>query len=119
MISDLITRPCTLRLRSESGTEDDYGNDIPTETEVDTVCELQKEIRRSSEEPGGQGELSDTLWSLFLPAGTQIDTGDAVEVDGALYEMVGSPWPVRHPLTGVESHVEASVRRTAGAGSAS
>jgi hypothetical protein len=119
MIADLITTPCTLRLRSESGVEDDYGNDVPTETTVETVCELQKQIRRSSEEPEGQGEISDTLWALFLPAGTDVDTSDVVEVDGEMYEMVGEPWPVRHPITGVESHVEASVRRVAGAGSAS
>lgn len=118
MISSLITRPCTLRLRSATG-EDDYGDDTHTETEIDTVCELQKQVRRASEEPEAQGELSDTLWNLYLPAGTEIDTGDVVEIDGQLYEMVGAPWSVEHPRTGVEHHVEANVRRTAGAGSAS
>lgn len=109
-IAHLLTRACTVTNRTDSGAVDDYGNPVPAETEVDTTCELQQQ-RRS--EPVGEGELSDTLWLLVLPAGTTIDTGDKVTVDGQEFEMVGDPWPVREPRTGQESHLEASVRRVA------
>lgn len=117
MLSHLLNRPCTIRRRSASGTIDDYGDAIATETTVDTVCELQRRDRADAE-PAGQGELSDTYWLLVLPAGTVIDTGDRVIVDGETFEMFGAPWPVRNPWTQAASHVEATVRRTAGAGDA-
>lgn len=117
-VAALINRPCTVTRRADSGEADDYGNPIQGDTDVATVCELQKFAQPNREEPGTEGELSDTLWTLFLPAGTVIRTGDAVTVDGDAYEMVGDPWHVRNPTTGVESHVEATVRRTTGSGDA-
>lgn len=113
LVARLLTRPCTITSRTDSGEVNDYGDPVLTETTTETVCELQKQVRRASEEPAAAGELSDTLWDLFLPAGTTVGTGDVVTVDGATYEMVGAPWAVRHPRTGEETHVEAGVRRTA------
>lgn len=111
MLSTLINTPCTITRRSSSGETDDYGNESETETTVDTVCELQQ---RQRDEPGDQGELSDTDWVLFLLPTESIDTGDLITVSGMDFEMVGDPWPVRDPTTSTVSHLEASVRRTAG-----
>lgn len=113
-ISTLLTRTCTITRRSSTaGTTDDYGNLTGTTSTTSTVCELQQRAASEQEE---QGELSDTSWLLVLPAGTGIDTGDKITVDGQAFEMVGAPWPARNPRTGVESHLECTVRRTAGAG---
>lgn len=110
MLSTLLNRPCTIIRRSASGSTDDgYGNRTPAETLVEAVCELQQ---RQRSEPGDQGEFSDTAWLIVFPAGTVIDTGDGVIVDGHIFEMVGDPWEVRNPRTQVASHVEATVRRT-------
>lgn len=111
MLSQLINTPCTILSRTDGGGQDDYGNETDTTTEVETVCELQQTRR---DEPDAQGELSDTTWQLFLPASTEISTGDSVMVDGVVYELVGAPWPARNPRTRTVSHVEATVRRTAG-----
>lgn len=111
-LSTLLNRPCTLLLRETTGTINDDGIEEHDAERYDTVCELQQQQRR---EPTDQGELSDTTWLLILPAGTMIDTGDAVEIDGELYELVGAPWRVRNPRTTSESHVECTLRRTAGA----
>lgn len=112
-LTSLINRPCLLIRRSESGDTDDYGNDIATETIVATVCEIQQ-IRRT--EPATEGELSQGDWVAFFLPGTALDTSDAIEVDGlGTFELVGGPWVVRNPRTQQESHVEASLRRTAGA----
>ena len=86
---------------------------MPTETLVDVVGELQQQRRI---EPGEDGELSDTGWVLFLPAGTDVATGDAVICDGQVYELVGDPWQARNPRTHQASHIECSVRRTAQSG---
>ena len=110
-LSTLLNRPCTIIRRSESEDLDAHFNPILEEVEVQTVCELQQQRR---DEPGDHGELSDTRWLLILPAGTAIDTGDGVVVDGDTYEMVGDPWPARNPRTQEESHIEATLRRTAG-----
>lgn len=110
-LSALLNRSLTIVSRSDSGTIDEYGGDIPTEVLTQTVGELQQ-VRR--DEPIAEGEMSDTRWLLVLPGATAIDTGDAVIVDDELFEVVGAPWPARNPRTGVVSHVEATLRRTAG-----
>ena len=108
---DLMTRPCSLIRRSPSGDLDRFGNPKHTELSVGTVCELQQ---RQRTEPGDQGELSDTTWTLFLPAGTNVNTGDTIVVDRE-YELIGDPWDVWDPGTQAVSHIEATVRRTRGA----
>lgn len=122
-IARLINRPCTLLLRSRAETtEDEYGNPVVGETpRIDTVCELQQERR---DEAADEGETSDTRWKLFLLPNIldeddepiEVDTGDAVEVDGEVYELTGEPWRVRSPFNGRDSHVQATCRRVSGAG---
>lgn len=115
MISNLLTQEVTIVRRSPSGQRDAYGNESQTETETVVRGELQQQARRADAEPEDQGEFSDTTWKLFLPAGTEIDTGDLVVVDGRRFEMFGAPWSVHNPRTRSVSHVEANVRATAGA----
>lgn len=112
MISSLINKPCTLLVRTD-GREDAHGNAEQDETAVAAVCELQQ---RRRDEPALQNELSVTEWDAFFPAGTVAHTGDGLLVDGAEYEFVGDPWPVRNPRSGAISHVEATVRRSAASG---
>lgn len=115
MISSLITRPCQLVRRAPSGLEDDYGNEIPGETVVSTVCEFQKQTRSGDQEDASRNELAESRWNVFLPAGTDVASGDALIVDGTEYEVDGEPWDVRNPVTGQFSHVEVQVKRVAGA----
>lgn len=118
MVTALINRPCTLILRDATGTVDDDGEEVTQVTELETVCELQQRSRTEDDE---QGELSDTTWALYLlpDAGRHLDSGDAVVIDSDVYEVVGSPWVARNPLMQADSHVEATVRRTAGQADAS
>lgn len=107
----LIATPCTLVRRTDAGTDDIYGNEQRTETLVTTTCSLQQTRR---EEPDAAGEASETTWSLFLPTGTAIDTGDGVVVNDAVYEVIGQPWDADEGSAAV-NHVEATLRRVAGA----
>ena len=113
MLSALLNRPMMIIRRTASGTTDAYGAAIPTTVEVEVVGELQQQRR---DEPATEGELSDTRWVAFFPAGTNIDTGDAVICDGESFEVIGDPWAARNPRTQVESHLECTLRRTASAG---
>lgn len=112
-LAALLNRPLTIIQRSDAGAEDEYGNPVPTEAAVEVVGELQQ-IRR--DEPGDQGEMSRTDWLLILPAGTSIDTGDAVICDGFIYEVVGDAERLRNPRTQEFSHVECTLRRTGSEG---
>jgi hypothetical protein len=112
----MINRVCIITRRSESGVEDDYGNDIPSTSTETTVCELQQ---RTRDEQDAEGETSDTYWNLYLLTGEDFRAGDRVQVDGQLYEAFGDAWPVVHPITGDASHVECTVRRAAGSEDAS
>lgn len=112
-LSALLNRPMTLVQRSATGSTDEFGNDVPTETLVDVVGELQQ---TRGDEPGDQGELADTRWLLILPAEADASTGDAVICDGQRYEFVGDPWQARNPRTQAVSHLECRLRRTAAAG---
>lgn len=116
MLAQLINRQCQIVRRSQSSDLDDYGNEIPGEEIVETVCELQQ---RRRDEPGGEGETSDTEWVAFFLPEADLDTGDGLIVDGVVYEVTGDPWSARNPRTQAESHIEATLRRTAGSEEAS
>lgn len=110
-IADLLNRPLTIIRRTDSGDTDEFGNEIPDETMVDDLGALQQMQRK---EPTDAGELSAATYTLFLAAGTVIDTGDAVIVGDSTYELVGDPSRVYNERTGIEHHVKATVVLTAG-----
>jgi hypothetical protein len=111
-MSRLMTLSATVISRIETGESDSVGDPIIKEVKLETRCALQQR-RREEHEDGG--EISDTLWNLFLPFGTEIDTGDAVEVNGQRYELAGEPWTAQEGSRSLW-HVEATVHRTGGAG---
>jgi len=109
MLTELMNLPVTIVRRSASGVEDDYGNEIPAETSIQTVCEFQQKARGEEDE-----NLASTQYMLFLPAGTDIDAGDVVVIEGLEYQMAGDPWFARDPESQTNSHVEATLVRTSG-----
>lgn len=102
--------------RSSTGATDDRGDAVPDTDEVATVCELQQERRQEKDQ---QGELSDTQWVAYFLPGEDLSTADALIVDGQEFELVGDPWQARSPRTQEVSHVEVTLRRTAGSEDAS
>lgn len=114
MLETLLNRPCLIHRTSPSSTTDQFGSPTDTVTAVATVCELQAlAAARGDGEPSQHLDLSDSGWLLILPAGTEIDPPDTVEVEGLIYEVVTAPWSVRSPWTRVHSHIEVGLRRTA------
>jgi hypothetical protein len=109
-LTALLNRDCTIIRRTTSGTLDADGNDVPGETEVQTVCAIQQNSRT---EHDGDGEVPDATWIVFLPFSKSLHSGDAIVVAGEIYEVVGEP---ARPQNGSEDmwHIEATVRRTAG-----
>lgn len=115
-LARLLNTPCTITRRSSSEEEDEFGNEIPGTDTVETVCEVQQRTR----DEDGEGEPGRADWLGIFPAGTDLDGGDSVTVEGlGRFELDGDPWPARNPRTQVESHVEASLRRSGGSESGS
>lgn len=108
-VARLINRPCSIVHRTDSGEVDGDGNTVYDEETIETVCELQQRDR--AENPEG---ISDTLWDLFLLAGTPTGPRDTITID-AEYEYVGEAWVVYDPFRRRASHIEATARRTNGA----
>jgi hypothetical protein len=98
--------PCILLKREKTG-EDKYGDATYEDVEVETVCSLQPQRR---DEHDDTGTVSDTLWNLFLPSGTEADALSAVVVHGHKYELVGEGWEAQEGSRTLW-HVEATVRR--------
>lgn len=97
---------------TRTGEDNYYSDTAEAESAVESVCEVQQRRRN---EDADQGETSDSDWLGIFPAGTSLDTAAAVIVeDLGTFELVGAPWPVRNPRTQKESHLEATLNRTAG-----
>lgn len=118
----MMRTPCTLLLRQEEE-EDALGNPVLGEpVEVETKCAFQP---RDRDEPAGEGETSVTEWNLFLVWETttlvqqavsrSLRTGDAAVVKGRKYELTGDPWEADEGSRALW-HLEATVKRVAGAG---
>jgi hypothetical protein len=114
-VTRMMTRTATIHRELETGQKDRGGNALTEPVEEEVRCALQQK-RRTEEEDGG--EISDTLWDLYLPFGTEIDTGDSIVVDDRRYEVVGEPWSAQEGSRSMW-HLEATVQRTAGAGGGS
>lgn len=116
-LSQLINRPCQIIRRSLEGEVDDgYGNLQSTEVIQEAVCELQQ---RQRDEPASTGQVSEEQWIAFFPAGTALDAGDGLLVDGERYEVLGDPWQTRNPRTKQWGQLEATLSRAAGSEDAS
>ena len=109
-LASLINRPVTLRHKTGGTSIDRDGNEIPEVVEIDTVCELQQRQRRENEE-----QIGDATWVAFFLPGETIGSGDELVVDNVVYQVEGDPWPARNPRTQQASHIEATLRRMAGA----
>lgn len=110
-LSQLITRPCFLLLRTEVG-KDAYGDPIMDDVSIGTVCEAQP---RSSVEP--QGNFSSEAWvGFFLPGQAELlNSAGAVSIPGlGSFEVDGRPWMRRNPRTGASVYLRANLKRTAG-----
>lgn len=114
MLTQLINRSCQIVRRSASDDIDDYGNEEPVEIVVNTVCEIQQRRRQEHDDA-----VAETDWIGFFLPDEDIDSGDSVLVDTGEFEVIGDPWPVRSPRVGEVSHIEASLKRTAGSDDAS
>lgn len=103
-------RSVSLVRRSKSGT-DAYGNDAFTTTS--TVVRGAFAPGGSTEQVQGQNVLI-TQPTLYLPAGTDVSSVDAVDIDGDRFEVDGSPNDWTSPFTGWSPGVEVRLKRVTG-----
>lgn len=109
MLSNLISRPCTIVRRSQSTESDEHGNEIPSVSEVETVCEIQQRQRSErDDQPLGRGD-----WLAFFLPTEDLTGADALRLDDlGVFEFDGPPWLADSGPTAIH-HWEASVVRVA------
>lgn len=107
-LDHLLPLPVTLVTRSSDGSVDDNGEQVWTESELETRCLLQQEGGREEHE----GNVEVVSWRVWLPADVLVVGWDAIRLaDGTLLELEGDADAVVNPRTGLVHHVEARVRR--------
>lgn len=111
-VNRMMTVPCTVISEVATGEKDRNGDPLTEPVEVETRCALQQ---FRGEEHEQAGEVSDTLWNLYLPYGTVVGSSASVRVRGRDYEVVGEVWDAEEGSRSMW-HVEALVRRRAGTG---
>lgn len=115
----LMTRTATItHVEPDEDNPDAYGNPGELTETTTALCELQQ-IVRTENTVDANTQTGD--WALFLAPTGEDDGGytvpvvlegaDHVEIDGTRYELIGPPWPVRNPRTGLTTHIEARVRQ--------
>jgi hypothetical protein len=87
--------------------------DWSTATEV-TIDGVAVEPRPSQEPVQDARNAVVSGYTLYLPAGAQIDAQARVRVRGEVYEVLGDPAAWRNPFTGWEPGVVMQVGRTEG-----
>jgi len=103
----MMKTPCVLLRREKTG-ESRYGDATYSNVKEETRCALQQ---RRRDEHSDTGTVSDTLWDLFLPYGTETNALSAVLVRGRKYELVGDAWEAEEGSRALW-HVEATVRHS-------
>jgi hypothetical protein len=114
VIESLLTRPCTIIHRSDSGEIDAYGDAVPTEDTVETYCEIQQ--LDGDERPVTEGQTSRDTFNAWFPIDQELDTSDAVVIDGVEYQVSGNPWRATTGAAGLHHVAARLVRGAAGSG---
>jgi hypothetical protein len=104
-IHQLIRIPCVIH-HSDPGDVDDYG-DHPVSVVSDTSerCYIAQQAR------GETDEIETERWTMYFMPGVLIDANDSVTVHGMNLQVLGNPWMVTDPVTGYETHIEATLQR--------
>jgi hypothetical protein len=104
-IHQLIRVPCVIH-HSDPGPVDEYG-DHPISVVTDTTerCYVAQQAR------GEADEVEHERWTIYLLPGVLIDANDSVTAHGMTLEVFGNPWVVIDPVTGYETHIEATALR--------
>lgn len=104
-IHRLMVVPCQVH-HSDPGPVDDYGDHpLSTITSSDESCYLWQSTR------GEADEIEHERWQVAFRPNVAIDANDSVTVRGVTYQVFGNPWVVTHPVTGFDTHIEATMRR--------
>lgn len=104
-LTAMLTRTATITRRDHSGA-DAWGDQAPTVVTIATTA-AYLEPKTSVEILEGQTTVVSTHL-LVVPKGTAVGAHDLVDVDGALFSVVGEPRRFHRPSTG-EHHVEADL----------
>lgn len=109
-VAHLLTQTATIVNVTQDGAADDMGDPTDVETTSTARCWLWQNTRH--ENTANQDSQFEE-WSLALDSDATVDGSSRVTVDGVTYQLYGPPWRAHNPRTGLFTHIEATVRRTA------
>ncbi len=102
----LLNRSISVRSRAVD-VDDEYNN----QTTSDTVTPTLGAFWPSSSSDNADGARTVETWSGLLPLDVDLETGDAVDVDGETFEVTGKPVRQYNPRSGAFSHWEFDAER--------
>lgn len=97
--------------RTRTG-RDDYGNDVFTDTLV-PLDRVPAVPTSSREDDQGRSTVYD-LVTVLLPPNTDVDSIDAIEVYGLLYEVQGRPVRFISPFSGLNPGIPVVLKQVTG-----
>ncbi len=92
--AELLKTPAILGTFT-AGEADDYGDPVETYTYTPVLCHLAK---AASTETGEN--ISGEQWTVYLPAGLELDSTAQLIIDGTAWELDGEPLRALNPRTG-------------------
>lgn len=104
-IHQLIRMPCVVH-HQDPGAADVYGDHPLTEqSSTQERCYFAQATRTDED------QIEAERWLLYLLPSVAIDANDEVTVVGMRLAVWGNPWRVVDPVTGYETHIEATLVR--------
>lgn len=106
-LNNLMRQPVTIQ--KITGTLDEYGNTIPAALSAPVAALGYLEQSESTENMDDRDTVA-TGFKAWFPLGTDVTAYDRVNFGTQTFEVIGAPWTVFNPRTGVESHLEAALK---------
>ena len=103
--AELLKTPAILGTFSAGGA-DEYGDPVETYLYTPVLCHLAKAASTESAE-----NVSGEQWTVYLPAGLDLDSTAQLIIDGTPWELDGEPLRAINPRTG--SQVQSCLVRRA------
>ena len=107
-VSRLLGLTGTLTTRSGEDHRDEYNDVVPNESTSTVKCWWQQ--TQAVDDTVDTAQATETA-RLFIEAGATVNATSTLAIGDATWEIVGPPWTVTDPRTGVVTHIEANGRR--------
>lgn len=111
-VSHLLNLTATVSRVAYDGPEDEFGDPTQTATTSSYRCWIEQAGASDERTSNEDAQREDFTVYLEPAAAGRLGGSDRVAVGGEVFEVVGPPWNVTNPRSGVLEFVRAHLRRT-------